>query len=56
MADPEQPIDLNQVNSIIEWVMGEYGMRPTQSSESSADGLPAPELGTTSTENTPPVE
>lgn len=55
MADPERAIDIAQVNEVVEWVMGEYGMRPTQSSEPSSDGSSPPEPGTSSTESTPGV-
>jgi len=52
MEDNEDPIDLIQVNDIVEWVMGEYGLRPTTSSEPSASGQPLPDDGTNSTANT----
>lgn len=50
MEDPHNPVDLDQLNAILEWVMGEYGLRPTQPSSSSPDGQPSQESGTSSTE------
>lgn len=55
MASQEKPIEFPQVNDVIMWLLGEYGMRPTEQSSDSADGLPNPEPGTTSTGNTPDV-
>jgi len=52
MGDPQQPIELDQVNDVVQWIMSEYGMRPTLPSERSSDGSPSPESGTSSTENT----
>ncbi len=48
-------VDINQVNEVVEWVMGEYGMRPTQPSEPSSDGSSDPGSGTGLTESTPDV-
>lgn len=50
------PIELDQLPVILEWLMGEYGMRPTQSSEDSSDGQSSPASGTSSTENISDVE
>lgn len=50
------PIELDQVPDILDWIMGEYGMRPTQSSADSSDGQSSPASGTNSTENTSDVE
>lgn len=52
MEDNEDPIDLLQVNDIVEWVMGEYGLRPTTSPEPSANGQQLPGDGTNSTAST----
>jgi hypothetical protein len=52
MSDQLRPIDLAQANEVVEWVMGEYGMRPTLPSEPSADGSASQESGTPLTENT----
>jgi hypothetical protein len=50
------PIELPQVNEIIEWIMGEYGMRPPAPPEDSSAGSSSPASGTNSTENTSHVE
>jgi hypothetical protein len=49
---PYQPIELPQLDEIIKYLMGEYGMRPTQSSSDSSDGSPDPVSGTSSTAGT----
>lgn len=46
------PIELPQMMEILQWVMGEYGMRPTTSPSESSDGQPDPESGTSSTAST----
>lgn len=53
MADRDNPVDMPQTNSIIEWVFEEYGLRPTQPSPDSSTGQPSPGSGTNSMENTP---
>ena len=53
MADPRNPVDMEQLDSIITWLFEEYGMRPTQESSSSSAGDSVPEPGTTSTAPTP---
>jgi hypothetical protein len=55
MSDVDYPIELPQANEIIQWIMGEYGMRPTESPEASSNGQPAQASGTNSTEPTPDV-
>lgn len=50
MRDSLNPIELEQTNEIIQWIMGEYGMRPTQSPEPSSNGQPSLASGTNSTE------
>jgi hypothetical protein len=50
------PIELDQLPVILEWIMGEYGMRPTQSSADSSDGQSSPASGTNSTDSTSDVE
>jgi len=40
----QPPIELPQVNEIIEWIMEEYGMRPPASPPTSSDG-PSPQGG-----------
>lgn len=56
MRDSLNPIELEQTNEIIQWIMGEYGMRPTQSPEASSNGQPTQAPGTNSTEDSPAVE
>lgn len=46
------PIELDQIPDILEYVMGEYGMRPTKPSGDSSTGSPDPESGTNSTGST----
>lgn len=53
MADPRNPVDIEQLDSIITWLFEEYGMRPTQASSSSSAGDALPVPGITSTESTP---
>lgn len=50
LSDPERPIDLEQLQQVIEFVMEEYGMRPTQLPSGSPDGQASPESGTNSQE------
>jgi hypothetical protein len=47
-----EPIELPQVTDVLEWVMGEYGLRPTKSSGDSSDGQSSPASGTNSTDST----
>jgi hypothetical protein len=49
------PIELEQVTEILDWVMGEYGLRPTKPSEDSSPGLSSQESGTSSTDSTSDV-
>ena len=49
----QPPIDLPLVNSVVEWIMEEYGMRPPTSPASSSTGSPSPESGTNSTVSVP---
>jgi hypothetical protein len=56
MASQENPIEFPQVNEVIMWLMGEYGMRPTRQSSDSAGGLPNQEPGTALTGTTPVAE
>lgn len=55
MGSKTDPIEFPQVNDVIFWLLGEYGMRPTPQSSDSADGLQLPESGMSSTGNTPDV-
>lgn len=55
MGDPQNPIDMEQLDSIVTWLFEEYGMRPTtESSSSSAGGSPVVP-GTTSMVSLPGV-
>lgn len=55
LSSQEKPISLGQLQNVIEFLMGEYGMRPIQPSSSSPAGSPSPASGTNSTENTQAV-
>jgi hypothetical protein len=55
MSSKEEPIEFPQVQDVIFWLLEQYGMRPTQQSSGSSDGLPSPEPGTNSTGSTPDV-
>jgi hypothetical protein len=56
MKDPVNPIDFEQVNEVVPYIMESYGLRPTTPSEESSDGPSSPGPGTSSTESTRPVE
>lgn len=56
MSDHERPIDFEQVNAIVPYIMEEYGLRPTVPSEESSDGPSSQESGTSLTASTSPVE
>ncbi len=56
MKDPEVPIELDQANEIIQWIMGEYGLRPTEQPEASSNGLSGPASGMNSTGGSPAKE
>lgn len=49
MSDRKNPVELDQLNEIIMWLLGEYGLRPTQASSGSPDGLDNQASGTNST-------
>lgn len=53
MRDRNNPIEMDQVEDIVTWLMEQYGLRPTELPSSSQDGQPAPVPGTTSTVSTP---
>lgn len=49
-VDPDNPpIELDQLTDVVEWVMGEYGLRPTEPASDSSPGQPNPAYGTNST-------
>lgn len=52
MSDGENPIDISQIEDIVEWLFEQYGLRPTKPSEDSAPGPPSPASGTNSTDST----
>lgn len=56
MSDVERPIEMSQVEQIIEWLFEKHGLRPTQLSSGSPDGQLPPGSGITSTESTRDVE
>lgn len=49
----ERPIDFEQANEIVMWLMEQYGGRPTMPSGSSGVGLPSPTSGQSLTGSTP---
>ncbi len=53
IRDKDRPVGLEQLNDILEWLLEQYGLRPTRPSGDSSDGSPNPESGTPSTESTP---
>jgi hypothetical protein len=55
MQDLRNPIELDQVNEIIQWIMGKYGLRPTTPPEPSSNGQSSPGSGTSSTEDSSAV-
>lgn len=55
LSDVENPIELDQVQQTIEYLMGAYGMRPTQQPSSSQPGQPSPESGMSLTGSTQDV-
>lgn len=52
MSDPENPIDMEQLDQIVQWLFEEYGMRPTDEPSNSLSGGSLPAPGTTSTVST----
>jgi hypothetical protein len=52
MADPANPVDIDQVGEVVDWLFESYGMVPTKQPTESSDGLPSQESGTTLTDNT----
>jgi hypothetical protein len=49
----DYPISLDQLNEVLNWLMGVYTGRPTEPSESSSDTQATQESGTSSTDDTP---
>jgi hypothetical protein len=56
MADARNPVDMQQLDEIIQWLFEEYGMRPTVDPSSSSNGDSPLGSGTTLTAATPGVE
>lgn len=56
MRDRENPIEIDQCEQVITWLMERYGLRPTELPSSSLDGQESPVTGTTSTATTPGAE
>jgi hypothetical protein len=55
MQDTGNPIELDQVNEIVPWIMEQYGLRPTAPSGDSSGGPSSQEPGISSTANISPV-
>jgi hypothetical protein len=55
MADARNPVDMQQLDEIIQWLFEEYGMRPTSDPSSSSSGDSLLGSGTTSTAATQDV-
>lgn len=53
MRDKLNPIDMEQLNDVVEWLFEEYGLRPTNGSGSSLNGASPPVPGITSTGSMP---
>lgn len=53
LSDRTRPIDLDQLNDVIVWLLEQYGLRPTVPSSDSSSGSPLPEPGTSSTDGAP---
>lgn len=52
LGDRDNPIGVQQFVKIIQWLFGEYGLRPTESGSESFAGPSSPEFGTSSTAST----
>jgi hypothetical protein len=49
LTDPKNPIGLERVLEIIQWLLEQYGLRPTEADSDSSDGVLSPVDGTSST-------
>lgn len=56
MRDRENPIEIDQCEDIVTWLMEKYGLRPTEQPSSSPPGPESPVTGTTWTGSTPGAE
>lgn len=55
LRDPDNPIGLRLLVDVMKWLLGEYGLRPTQSPDSSTD-TSQETAGIGSTDGAPPEE
>jgi hypothetical protein len=55
LDDLEHPIELEQASEVIQWLLEEYGLRPTEPSSPSSTGQPSPASGTSSTDGQQPA-
>lgn len=53
MRDKQHPITLTMVMKLMPWVLEQFGMRPTEPSDSSSGGSPTPTSGLNSTASAP---
>jgi hypothetical protein len=51
----EKPIDFQHLNGVMPYLLGEYGMRPTEPSSDSSPGSESPDGGTNSMVSAPPL-
>jgi hypothetical protein len=54
LDDLENPIELDQASDVIQWLLEQYGLRPTEPSSDSSSGLPSLASGTSSTDAAQP--
>lgn len=55
MRDPQNPIDMDQLDQIVQWLFEEYGLRPTTEGSPSSGGSSSPVPGITSMVSMPDV-
>lgn len=53
LHDRERPIDLEQLNDVIVWLLEQYGLRPTVPASVSSNGSQGQAPGTSSTDGAP---
>jgi hypothetical protein len=53
LDDLEHPIELDQASDVIQWLLEQYGLRPTEPSSDSSTGPSSPEPGTSLTDAQP---
>jgi hypothetical protein len=54
LDDLQQPIELDQASDVIQWLLEQYGLRPTEPSSPSSPGSPSLASGTSSTDAAQP--